>query len=484
MKNARARRAAGAKRAPIVPAVRTDIDDSVDAFSAGLGNYLSHLDLPVESVLVPPEERLRVLNNVPVIAAEMTPDQRQEAYYISKFVAACSVGLFDAAINFLWNETISNLRGKVAQFDLDYFLDSLITDSSRRAQFRGPDDLDKLEDWELIRGCLETGIISDLGFRHLDHIRNIRNYASAAHPNQNQLSGFQVLAWLETCIREVLSKQPGGGVIEVRKLLQSLRNETLSEVDVGPIAASLATLPDELARALLRAVFGMHTDPSTAATTRNNILLIAPALWRVNPDTARYEVGVKHETFAVNGEVARRSLAHQFLEAVDGLAYLPATALAGEIEAALDGLWRAHSGYNNFYNEPPYARILLKLVPNSGRVPLPVERKYVKVLTMCRIGNGYGVSEGATATYDELIGRWSERHVLHLLRLPVEDAEFNSRLQFEMCARNLSDLAADLRVRTPNKLVQRALDLLIASPPERMHRLRENGRYRQATQDL
>ncbi len=65
---------------------------------------------------------------------------------------------------------------------------------------------------------MATGILTDIGYRHLDYIRNMRNYASAAHPNQNQLTGFQLIAWLETCIREVLSREPQGGVVEVRKL--------------------------------------------------------------------------------------------------------------------------------------------------------------------------------------------------------------------------------------------------------------------------
>jgi len=365
---------------------------TVDHLTAGLSRYLTELGLPTDAVLVAPAERMRVLNNLPDVASELPEEQRARAYYISKFIAACGAGLFDAALNFLWNETISNLREKVARFDLDYFLDSIINDPKRRASIRSADDLDKLEDWELIRGCLEIGIISDIGYKHLDYIRNIRNYASAAHPNQNELTGLQVVSWLETCIKEVLSKEPAGGVIEVRKLLRSLRSETLGPTDVGPIEDSLQRLPDDLVRSLARAVFGMFTDPQTPADIRNNIVLIAPPLWAVCLDDTRYEMGIKHETFAVNGEVARRSLAHQFLETVDGLSYLPTNALASEIEAAVADLWRVHSGYNNFHNEPAYARVLAKLVPKNGRVPVAIEREYVKVLLLCRIGNGYGVS--------------------------------------------------------------------------------------------
>ena len=168
--------------------MRTDIDDSVDAFSAGLGNYLSHLDLPVESVLVPPEERLRVLDNVPVIAAEMTPDQRQEAYYISKFVAACSVGLFDAAINFLWNETISNLRGKVAQIDLNYFPEQAwCAESSRRLHAgRGLEYIDGSRIGSRSRLTYGSRHHQRPRFRHLDHVGR-PGLCERHHPNQARL---------------------------------------------------------------------------------------------------------------------------------------------------------------------------------------------------------------------------------------------------------------------------------------------------------
>jgi hypothetical protein len=460
------------------------IGATVDRFSTGLERYLQELGLPSEGVLVAPGERMRVLNNLPELAADLPAEYLGRAYYMSKFVSACSVGLFDAALNFLWNETISNLRQKVARFDLDYFLDSLITDSKRRSKFNSADDLDELEDWELIQGCLKTGIISEIGFKHLDFIRDIRNHASAAHPNENPLTGFQVLAWLETCIREVLAKEPEGGVIEVRKLLQSLRNETLGQHDVDPIADSLQRLQADLVRSLFRAIFGMFTDTGMAASTRNNILLIAVPLWTVTPEDSRYEAGIKHETLAVNGEVARGSLAHQFLEFVHGLSYLPATALAGEINRALEALSLAHNGFNNFHNEPAHAKVLAGLVPNTGRLPRSIEHEYVKVLTMCRIGNGYGVSIGALSIYDSLIGKWSERHVLVLLGIVRDDKEVSSRLQFPLAAGNLRTLAGVLKDRTANTLVQRALAIIAETPVDQVSRLAGRAEYSQALEDI
>ncbi len=177
---------------------------AVDAYSQNLVAYLDHLGLPKDAVLSEVEQRRRVIANLPDVVMLLTESARGTALYLSKFIAACGAGLFDAALNFLWNETVVCLRDRVARFDLNYFYDSVVSDSAKRKSYRTADDLAKLDDWELIRGCRETGIISDIGFRHLDYIRDMRNWASAAHPNQHELSGLQLITWrnLSTRMRQ------------------------------------------------------------------------------------------------------------------------------------------------------------------------------------------------------------------------------------------------------------------------------------------
>jgi len=395
---------------------------------------------------------------------------------ISKFVAACAVGLFDAALNFLWNETIRNLREKAARFDLEYFYDSVVTDPDRRSKLKTEADLEKLEDWELIRGCLTTGLISEIGFRHLDYIRDMRNRASAAHPNQNELTGLQVVSWLDTCIREVLAKEPAGPVIEVRKLLRSLRQEKLTADDVPPIAASLPLLPDDLSRSLLRSILGMYTDLRLAVDVRNNIKLVAKAVWGVCSEESRFESGLKFASLEANGETSRAKLAREFLEVVDGLVYLPPDRLALEISAAVDTLMSVHNGWYNFYNEPTPARQLQRLVPASGEVPGAIVKKYIKTLTMCRIGNGYGISRAAQPIYDDLIGRFADKHVFWFINL-VRDAEVASRLQFSACAQQYQALATQLEKRVVNPQLKQALSFIVGFPSDKLSNIKGDIRF-------
>lgn len=97
------------------------ISTTVDSYDKGLVTYLTSLGLPTDKVLVAVAERGKVLLNLPDVVRQLPGTGIMDAHYVSKFVAACGAGLFDAALNFVWDETVKNLRKKVAAFDLEYF---------------------------------------------------------------------------------------------------------------------------------------------------------------------------------------------------------------------------------------------------------------------------------------------------------------------------------------------------------------------------
>ena len=456
----------------------TEIAVALEAFSTNLISYLSQKGLPKDNVLVPVDDRRPVLQNMPTVLNNLTDDQKSAAVYISKFTAACVMGLFDAALNYLWNETVRNLREKVARFDLEYFFDSVIDDQVRRSKLKGELDLEKLSDWELIRGCRTTGIITENGFRHLDYIRNMRNHASAAHPNQNEITGLQIIGWLETCIREVLAKEPAGPVIEVRKLLKSLREEQLSVDEVLPVQTGLSSLPDDLSRSLLHAVLGMYTDTDIRTQTKDNIKLVARSIWAAATDEARREAGFKHASLAVNGEAPRARLAREFIEIVDGTEFLTDETRAVEISTTLDNLMTAHHGWDNFFTEAAPARLLRRYVPENGDIPMAVLTKYVKTIVMCRIGNGYGVSWAAKGYYDDLLKIFSDDHIFQFINL-VHDSEVSSRLQFPKCAAQYQKLAATMKTQVVKPRLKEMLIFMEEYPrDQQLSKIISDTRYR------
>lgn len=444
---------------------RTLIQTEVDSFSNGLQKYLTHLGLPSENVLVEPSERLAVIKNVPDIVDRLSIEARSESMYISKFVAACGAGLFDAALNMLWNEVVVNLREKVTRFDMDYFLDSVVTDTKRRAQFKSEDDLRKLDEWELIKGCKDTGIITEIGYKHLDYIRDMRNHASAAHPNHNDLDGLQLSSWLQTCIKEVLAKEPEGAVLEVKRLLHNMRTRVISQDDVPPIRGNIQRLPIELVDSTLRAAFGMYTSPEQDIQVRNNLKWILPSLWDSSSKQSKREVGLKYATFSANAELDRKQLAYEFLTLVNGLTFLPNDQRALEMDIALDSLSRAHYGWNNFHNEPAHARLLVSFVPSNGDIPEEVNDKYVKVLTLCTIGNGYGISTSAYDYYVSMINKFTDVQ-FHSFILLLWDIDVQSRLSSSTCENNYKKLANNFSDKTLNTHLKNVLQAIVkASNP-------------------
>lgn len=453
-----------------------EIVPAVESFSTELQGYLDFLGLPTDNVLVEIEPRRVVINNTQTVLDALSEQQRKVALYVSKFVAACVVGLFDAALNYLWDETIRNLRDKVARFDLEYFFDSVTNDTARRSKLKTDADLETLDDWELIKSCRITGIITEIGYKHLDYIRDMRNWASAAHPNQNELTGLQIVSWLETCIREVLAKEPDGPVIEIRRLLKNLRKEDLDPNDVKPIAETLPGLPGELSASLLRSIFGMYTDLDVAADVRDNIKLVAQAVWDACTDEPKYEAGMKLASLKANGEVSRAKLAREFLDLVNGLTYLPQESMALEISTAVDTLQTVHNGFSNFSNELAPARLLQKLVPVSGQVPNAIVKKYIKVISMCKIGNGYGISWVAEPIYDELIGRFSDGQSYWFVDL-LNDPEVASRLSLGKCSERYQFLAGQLEQKVVNTQLKQTLKFIVGLPTGSLHNIRADSRF-------
>lgn len=362
---------------------------AVDKFTTALGGYLAGLGLPESGVLVATTDRQRVLSNLPDLVDDLAPEQRADAMYISKFIAACGAGLFDAALNFIWDEVVVRLRRRVVSFDLAYFYDTAVP-ATQRADFSTEDDLSLLSDAHLIRGAHNCGMLTDVGFRHLDYVRDMRNWASAAHPNQAQLTGFQILAWFETCLKEVILREPEGAVLEVGRLLANIRQHALDAAAIAPVVGSVRRLPVDLASALLRSIAGMYCDPRIDVRLRDNIRLIAKDVWQCANETARGEIGLRYATYSANADIDRKTLAHEFLDQVGGLTYLPAADTALAISTFVTRLENAQDGMNNFYNEPPIARDLRKYVPDNGKVPEQVNDEYVRVLVRCRVGRRSG----------------------------------------------------------------------------------------------
>src|SRR5258707_362646 len=179
--------------AEVVPAtqalvVRDQLETSIQGVSAPLAGFLSDLGLPTAQVLVDFGERRFVLQSLQQTLEVLPYEERAKAYYLSKFSVSVAIGLFDAALNFLWDETILALRRLASSIDLSYFFDTAEKRESYRAKLQTADDLASLDDLTLIDTCVRVELLSDVNREGLRHVNYMRNHASAAHHNKNNLT--------------------------------------------------------------------------------------------------------------------------------------------------------------------------------------------------------------------------------------------------------------------------------------------------------
>lgn len=107
---------------------------------------------------------------------------------LARMCVATSVGLFDGAINYIWNASIDNLRKKVRNFGYN------VVGQLLGKKFEEKDLLD-LKDSELLNLCLKINLISEDGFYFLGQCRDIRNNYSVAHPSDNLINDRELIVY-------------------------------------------------------------------------------------------------------------------------------------------------------------------------------------------------------------------------------------------------------------------------------------------------
>ena len=215
----------------------------------------------------------------------------------------------------------------------------------------------------------------------------------------------------------------------------------------------------------------------------DNLKLVAKSVWEIVSNEARQEAGLKHAVLTVNGDVVRAKLAREFIEIVDGVGFLTDETRVGEMSETLDNLISAHNGMNNFHTEPAPARLLHRLVPSNGDIPKPVLKKYVKTVTMCRIGNGYGVSWGAIERYDELLARFADVHIREFINL-IPEPEVSYRLQKPSCAFHFQKLAATLETRSVNPRLKEMLSFIGEYEVEKLSHVANDSQFERLRETL
>lgn len=386
------------------------------------------LGIPRE-VLASQEEIEYAWRDLPRELREIPGDLRGEL--IARMCVAVSTGLFDGAMNYIWNAAILQLRQKIRNFGLAVVAQIQQSDFEEK-------HLLELQDSRLLDLCLKLNIIDEDGFFFLDQCREVRNNFSAAHPTMGTVNDREFTTFLNRCVRYALADSSSPRGVDIGAFISAVKGPRFNNHQCQIWVQRLTETHDAQRQMLVNMVHGIYCDPATAEPARLNAIDICNDLSGAFTSSIKSDLINSHSDYVAKGLEDKHTASLQFFEKLGLLGLLNESEQHVVFSRAIDRLWNVHNGMNNFYNEPPFAERLLE-VTQQGAVPETIQDHFVQTVACCRVGNGYGVSNAAVPYYDQMIQGFSPREVATLIRAAVDNTStIGRRLSNNgSCRRNL-----------------------------------------------
>jgi len=393
-----------------------------------IGELTKALGIPRE-VLASDEEIEYAWRDLPRELKNIPIERRNEL--IARMCVAVSTGLFDGAINYIWNAAILNLRDKVRNFGLP------VVAQIRQQDFEEKNLLE-LQDSRLIELCLKLNLIDEDGFFFLDQCREVRNNFSAAHPTIGNLNDREFITFVNRCIKYALGDSSSPKGVDIGAFISAIKGARFTDGQKKVWVQRLKETHDAQRQLLVGMIHGVYCDPATGEEVRLNCIDICDALKGGFTNSIRSDIIARHSEYSAYGDEKRHAASQQFFEKLGLLSLLNESEQHLVFKRAVDRLLNAHERMNNFYNEPPFAERLLEL-SNQGQIPETIQEEYVEVVVGCYIGNGYGVSWAAMSSYEKMIKGFSPREVFYMVKAASKKGIVGRKLSLLPCKKRYGE---------------------------------------------
>lgn len=385
------------KREVTLPALPKQMFSEIASITSSLG-------VP-RDVLASDEEIGYAWQALPRELRAIPPQLRGEL--IARTCVAVATGLFDGAINYIWNVTVLHLRQRMRDFGL-----TVVSRILQRA-FEESNLMD-LQDSDLIDLCLKLNLITEDGSFFLGQCRETRNNFSAAHPAIGKINDREVVIFLNRCVRYALSDESSLVGVDFGEFIGAIKGERFTEGQCDVWVSRFDDTHDPQRQLLFGTLHGIYCDPTSAESARLNALDVCVAYQAKFTTGIRSDLIDRHSDYLAKGRNRRHLASRQFFEELGLLALLNESERHSVISEAVRRMWTVHLGMNNFYNEPPFAERLMNL-SEAEPIPETIQEQFVHTVVGCYIGNGYGVSNAAVRFYEAMIRSLSPKEIVILV---------------------------------------------------------------------
>jgi len=139
-----------------------------------------------------------------------------------------------------------------------------------------------------------------------------------------------------------------------------------------------------------------------------------------------------------------------------------------------------HYSVNNFYNEHEYASRIYSILAHN-KIPESIRKLLVKVICICHIGNGLGYREGvderADRFYTKILELFGDKEIIDFLFM-FDDHDFSRDFSLTKPDRRLRTLCNRFKEQTKNKGIVNALQFIAQFPPNMLHKVASDSRYK------
>ncbi len=329
---------------------------------------------------------------------------------LARMVVAIRVGLFSSAVNEMWNTAIIVIRQKIKDFGLEEANQFLAFNLDDR-KFK------ELKDKEVLDIAVELGLLGEDSYFFLNHCREIRNNYSSAHPSNSTLDGTELNYFIHQCVKHVLSNEVKYYGFRSDEFLNSIKGSKLDDDGIDTLSEKIKNTNELQKLAILKALFGIYVNEKNEEFVRQNCLNVSRKNWGYFSERAKSEILVMYSDYLVQDDT-KKQYARLFFERVGAIEILPKDQQVSIVRKIIKQLEDAHNGFDNFYNEVPFAE---RLVNFLKKIPEQIIKEYVYVVSLCFVGNAYGTSRQAEPFYKQMIENFTVREIDKLFELTNED---------------------------------------------------------------
>ena len=367
-------------------------------------------------------------------------DDYQGNPLLTKAKAAIDAGLNDSAINYFWNLTMHDLYRKILAYGIDYFKSAI---NWSGAPLKTISDLREVKDYQIISGAYSLGIIPAESHFFLQQCREIRNNFSTAHYPMGEIDTIETANFIKNCIKYVLTLDLPAPGMQIKDLIDQMGTEKLK--DCSKVILSIENQAPSIREAILHNLFSNFIRQDCDPNLKYNIKQVAPNVWELVKDDVRSNVAARYTSLKdVKNEDAAKE-AEEFLKMVDGIKYIPEDNRAIIFNRNAQEFLDTHFGWDNFYNEPTYAKNLLLL---GSEVPQISMKLYVLSVLMSFIGNSYGISDSAQQYNVQMLLNLPQSGVNMVFHLLENELDLIWTLTFKKPAERINPLMEILREKT------------------------------------